>query len=896
MKKFLFSLIAISTALCPVLAAPVSPQSARNIAEKVLDGKRVGSPAKLKGIKVSEENEHPYYVFNAADNNGGYVIVAGDDRLPAVLGYSSEGYLDMDNAPEAMIALLQMSVDNVDRLNISTVNNVGSPVVAPLLGEINWGQDTPFNTMCPVLSGGTTAYVGCVATAMAQMMRYYSYPSKGIGSHSYIDNGKTLSADFGAAEYDWANMPASVPEKPTDAQVKAYSTLSSHLGVAVDMQYAAGGSGAYTHAVAPALRNYFGYSPELRMHTREYYNTDEWMQMISTELDARRPVYYSASSEDSAGGHAFVCDGYDSEGYVHINWGWYGRSNGYFYINHLNPGELGAGGGSGAYNISQEILTGFKPAEDSDVAQPLLFGATRMSCDIFGSTMTVMTFVENLDTDAFDGELSVVLTDLEDKEIKGVVYTQSYKLGGFSVGHPGSEMITLRNVTTTVDVPDGEYHIKLGYHAKGDNSLHIMRHPIGLPGYVKCKVEDKTIKDGVKHVPAPDVVMLTPLAPDGEIYAKGSVRFSVELKNNSSDFRLSSLVLTLKNMNKPEQTFSKTYPVNIYDLSSKTVIMDIDLPDHLEEGNYEVMLAHDKFADNPFSTVDGQPTLVKILPEASKPVLRFTSAPDPYNATTASDNYNRGDIIYANLAVKNYGAEGNCMIILRAAERGNPEHTAVLKGETKNWTKGENASVKMSNNIALDPGVYDCSFYYVASDGKEVDMNASPIEINIEESASPAIEVTEFELPAAMKQGERYPCKVTVRALRNVNGTFYIRARQFTYTNGEIVYMGSMRLNAGETKTLEQNYRPATSLADGKYLTMVEFKEGTVTAPASGHGVYYKEFMLGETGTGVNDIQATQNDAEIEWFTIDGIKVDNPSVPGLYIRRTSARSEKVLIK
>ena len=110
------------------------------------------------------------------------------------------------------------------------------------------------------------------------------------------------------------------------------------------------------------------------------------------------------------------------------------------------------------------------------------------------------------------------------------------------------------------------------------------------------------------------------------------------------------------------------------------------------------------------------------------------------------------------------------------------------------------------------------------------------------------------------------------------------------------MYMGSMRLNAGETKTLEQNYRPASSLTDGKYLTMVEFKEGTVTAPASGHSVYYKEFTLGETGAGIESISAIQDDAEIEWYTIDGIKVESPSSPGLYIRRTSARTEKVLIK
>lgn len=894
MKKYIFSLLALSVA-CAVTAAPVSPEAAKQIAGKVLNGKSIGFPAKVKGINgVSADAAQPYYVFNA--NQGGYVIVAGDDRLPAVLGYSDSGYLDMDNAPEAMLTLLQMSVDNADKVNVSKAVSTGAPVVAPLLGEINWGQDTPFNTMCPKLTSGSTAYVGCVATAMAQLMRYYSYPSRGTGAHSYVDGSLSLSADFGNTEYDWANMPAVVPENPTDAQIKAYSTLSAHLGVAVDMQYAAGGSGAYSHLVAPALRNYFGYSSDLRMHTREYYNTDEWMAMIRTELDAKRPVYYSASSEDSGGGHAFVCDGYDSEGYVHINWGWYGRSNGYFYINHLNPGELGAGGGSGAYNISQEILTGFKPAQQGDAGIPLLFGATRFTCDIFGSTMTTMFYIENLDTETFDGELCVLLTDLEEKEIKSVVHTEAFTLKGFESGRPGAEMVTLRNVTTTADVPNGEYHLKMGYRSKGETAVHVMRHPIGLPSYVKCTVTNKVISDPVKHVPAPNVTMLTPLAPDGDIYAKGSARFNVELKNNSADFRLTSLVLTLKNVDKPEQTYCQTYSVNIYDLSSKSVTMDLDLPENLEKGEYEITLAHDKFLDTPFATKDGNPTQVTILDEVNMPVLRFVAQPDPYNATTTANDYKRGEILYANLSVKNYGAAGDCMIILRAINKQNPEYSTVVRGVTKAWTKGEKGTAVISNNITLDPGTYDCNFYYMAADGKEVLMPASGITINVSESDSPAIEVTEFEIPTSMKQGTAYPYKATVKALRAVNGTFYIRARQFTYTNGELVYMGSIKLNAGETKTITGNYKPGTSLADGKYLTMVEFKEGSVTAPASGHQVYYKEMTIGADQSGVVDIVVEDENAPIEWFTLDGIRISEPSAPGLYIRVRGTKKDKVIVK
>lgn len=897
MKKYIFSLIALLLAPIAVEGAAVSPRTAKNLAEKVLEGKRIKeSPTRIKGRPSSGNNlPQPYYVFNAVEEDGGYAIIAGDDRLPALLGYSMTGHLDMDDAPEAMLAMLQLSVDNVGKLNSHDVQKAGKPVVGPLLGEINWGQDAPFNTMCPSLSGGSKAYVGCVATAMAQMMRYYSFPPKGTGSHSYIDNGMSLSADFGATEYEWSDMPATVPETPTDSQIKAYSTLSAHLGVAVDMQYAASGSGAYTHLVAPALRNYFGYSPSLRMHTREYYNTDEWMSMIRTELDAGRPVYYSASSEDAGGGHAFVCDGYDSEGYVHINWGWYGRSNGYFYINHLNPGELGEGGGSGAYNVSQEILTGMKPADNDGNYTQLLFGATRFSCDIFGSFMTIMTYIENLDTQVFDGELYVVLTDDKEQNIAATIYSQAYDMSGFSSGRPASQLITLREVPVTVDLPDGEYHIKLAYRATKDNTVHILRHPVGLPSYVKCKVAGKTIVTGDKHVPVPNVSMLTPLVPDGEIYARGSARFSVNLKNNSSDFRLTSLELTLKNRNNPEQVMSKTFQVNIYDLSEKSVIMEIDLPETLEEGEYEVVLSHEKYAAYPFSTFNGEPTIVTVLPESEHPVLRLTDNPDPYNVSDGSKDFKRGDMFYADLFVKNYGSEGECMVLMRAIDRQNPEKQYVLKGDAKSWKQGESFTVRLSNTLALDPSVYDCSFYYMASDGKEVPMKSAPIEFVLSESDSPAIEITDFQLPPAMKRGESFPYSITVKALRSVSGTLYVRLRQYTYTNGELIYMGSVRMNAGETQTISKNYSPSQSLSDGRYLTMVELKDGNKMIPASGYNEYYKEVTLVDSASGVIETDVEEVECEPIWFTIDGIRIKEPLMPGIYICRKGDKSTKMIV-
>lgn len=878
-------------------AAPVSPRAARVLAEELLQKEIISVPTGVKKVKgMSLSDETPYYIFNAADSQGGYVIVAGDDRLPAVLGYSQTGKLDLSNAPEGLWALLEMSARSVNGAEKKDIKGGSAPVVAPLLGDINWGQDAPFNKKCPVLSSGKNAYVGCVATAMAQMMRYYSYPVKGNGSASYDYAGVSHNADFGATTYDWANMPAAVPETPTDVQIDAYSTLSYHLGVAVQMQYDAGGSGAYTHLVAPALRKYFGYSPSLRMFTREYYNTDEWMAMIRTELDAGRPVYYSATSEDMLGGHAFVCDGYDSEGYVHINWGWYGNSNGYFYINHLNPGDLGAGAGSGAYNISQEILTGFKPAAAGDVEKSMIYGATRLAGDLAGGALLIMTFIENIDLDDFDGELYVVLTDPEENEIKATLFSQSYHLGGFSNGRPGSENVTLRNIPLSAQVENGEYHIKLAYKSTNDPETRLLRHPIGLPSHIKCRVRNGEITSVEKYEPTPKGELLTELLPDGEIYVNGSARFITNVKNNSSDFRFSKLILTLQNIADPQMSYSKSYDVDVYDLSSKEVIMDLDLPETLKEGEYSVTLCHDKFETLPFATADGKETTVTILPEAKSPVLRFTRNPDPYNATTATTIYKRGDILISSLDIKNYGAAGDALVLMRAVNRDNPEKSTVIKGVVKSWTKGEQAKEALSNTVALDPGMYDCYFYYADSTGKEIPMYAAAVNMEVEECASSAIEVTGFELPSQMKAGERYPYRITIKALRSVNGTFYLRMRQFTYTNGELVNMTSgVRLNAGEEKTIEGNYRVGSTLAEGNYLTMVEFKEGTVTAPASGHSVYYKEIRLGDDNSGVDIVTEEYDEGEESWVTLDGVKIAAPSAPGIYIHKNGSKVSKVIL-
>jgi hypothetical protein len=165
-------------------------------------------------------------------------------------------------------------------------------------------------------------------------MHYWKYPTTGWGSHSYSNAGVTLSADFGNTTYDWDHMPDSLTESSSDAEVNAVATLLYHCGVSVDMYYTQNGSGANTKDVPNAMVRYFSYSKQIHWEKRSTYNDEEWLALLKGNLDLLQPVYYNGSGNH--GGHAFVCDGYDSNDLLHFNWGW-GVANGYFSLGNLNP-------------------------------------------------------------------------------------------------------------------------------------------------------------------------------------------------------------------------------------------------------------------------------------------------------------------------------------------------------------------------------------------------------------------------------------------------------------------------------------------------------------------------------------------------------------------------------
>lgn len=326
---------------------------------------------------VSKPSKNCFYVFNKGVKDGFIIVAADDCVLTEVLGYCNSGEYDNNNMPANFkwwIDQYQREIDYAIKNGLNTTSTIQpfSTSVSPLLGNIAWDQGDPYNLLCPTLTnanGETERTVtGCVATATAQVMRYYKWPAQGTGSNSYTweAGGKILEADFAKSTYDWDNMTETYNSNSTTAEINAVAELMYDCGISCNMEYnlsSVGGSAASAYDQVIGLYNYFKYDIGMEHLTRNYYKLTDWNNIIKNEIDNKRPILYRGTG--SGGGHAFIIDGYNTSGYFHFNWGWGGSSDGYFVTTALNPGELGIGGGAGGFNYNQGMTIGVQPARSS---------------------------------------------------------------------------------------------------------------------------------------------------------------------------------------------------------------------------------------------------------------------------------------------------------------------------------------------------------------------------------------------------------------------------------------------------------------------------------------------------------------------------------------------------
>ena len=374
-RRYVILVLSYLLAVGAAEANPVTENQAREIASRFMATKSptlklsAGAPT-LAATPVTRQAA--FYVFNSAVADKGFVIVAGDDRLPAVLGYSDSGSFDADAVPPAMQEWLDGYAAQVEAIAAGATPEVRTVLrlpIAPLL-PVHWGQGAPYNVLLPHVDGSSYAhaYVGCVATAMAQILGYWRYPPRPTQTiPGYTSDEGTVQMTMPPLEpmdFDWENMhPAYYVNDSTSEACQAVANLMLYSTTAMKSNFGKTQTSAAFIDIPDVLMTYFGYKNTAHYINRASFSTQSWEDAIYDELWAGCPVAYTGSKLSA--GHAFVCDGYDGEGRFHINWGWEGKSNGYFFLNLLNPDSEGIGSAAGNYSYVklQMAVIGLMPGD-----------------------------------------------------------------------------------------------------------------------------------------------------------------------------------------------------------------------------------------------------------------------------------------------------------------------------------------------------------------------------------------------------------------------------------------------------------------------------------------------------------------------------------------------------
>jgi len=461
---------------------------------------------KGRRAKAKAANVNDYYVFNVG-NNDGFVIVSGDDRTTSILGYADQGSISDDTMPDGLRYLLNGYVEQMEWLDEHGVegneeNNesdkackarrlaAARTAIAPLI-QTRWDQITPYNNNCPKINGEKTV-TGCVATTLAQLMYYYQYPTEACNAIpgytlTTMDKDKqTYTTDLNGLEattFNWDDMSKTYGSgSSTDANA-AVAKLMQYCGWSLQMIYglsANGGSSSYSECIPSAIKDYFGYDGGVHHTYRKNYNYVDWVNLIYSELAERRPV--ALGGQSAGGGHSFVCDGYDTNDYFHINWGWGGSSDGYYRLSLLNPYEQGAGGSStlDGFSFSQDAVIGIQPPISGTTDYCLSLEALQFSgSDNNSSTKTITR--ENVSSNFTDIELyatlcsykagthsfdyAVQMVDSNGNVVHTLASADNNSMKFNTDLHP-----VLTNLTIPSNVAEGTYYIKVVSRPNGTNT------------------------------------------------------------------------------------------------------------------------------------------------------------------------------------------------------------------------------------------------------------------------------------------------------------------------------------------------------------------------------------------------------------------------------------------
>ncbi|MDE6268425.1 MAG: C10 family peptidase [Muribaculaceae bacterium] len=563
-KSFLIGVPMLVTMMLAVAlnaeAKQIDKDTAASIAENFFNSRIIGTKAggvKAKSVSVDKSivnvsAEPAYYVF-APEAADGFVIVSAEENSAPIVGYSLDAKFDGEKLPDALKAYLSDYTKVVNAISDGKIEykpqTKGGEAVAPLM-KVKWNQGNPYNLYTPNF-GDKQAPTGCVATAIAQVMKYYEFPPKGNG---------TVTCGYGSQElgqaYDWSNMLDEYTGwdensyNYTAEQAEAVATLMRDIGYSVNMSYGANESAAPSAMVASAMCKHFNYSPDIRYRYRDSYTTQAWIDEIRENLLRGEPVLYSGT--DGMYGHEFVCDGIDAEDFLHINWGWGGMSDGYFDVSILSPDNLGIGAGNGAYYRDQDMVVNIRPGEATanylETRLPLTLGEiySYNETDADGKLTNQSSISLNAlcwnstGADVEWGEYSLGAALKDDKgQLLGIYGLNSVSSIQESYGKYVYGYLPCGDMIRNGELPDGHYTMSIacvkgnGYDQTPDN-YDVTEISAGDLNRLAI-----TVKDGVVYVDDPEnmkynnpaKIKLVSFGSTGKLYTGMNQEITLKMKN-----------------------------------------------------------------------------------------------------------------------------------------------------------------------------------------------------------------------------------------------------------------------------------------------------------------------------------------------------------------------------
>lgn len=540
MRKTIVQLILVLAAYTNLYA---QQRTRTECAQLAMESGYVKYPIEVEGVssakaKIAGKVYTPYCIYNDSISDR-FVIISGDRRMQPILGYG-EGNFNPNEIPAGLVDMLDSYSDVYEFIqNVPFEDNQDSKIltsgittpIVPLISS-KWGQDIPFNNNTPRLGKYERTASGCVATAMAQIMKYYNYPSSGKGFYSYTTetHGLSVQEDFSQTRFEWWNMLHSYRGNFSQIEGTAVATLMKSCGVSVSMDYD-NSSGAYSSDVPYALINNFGYNPNVQYYAKQYFSDEEWENIILNELRNGRPMLYSATDADE-GGHAFILDGVDANGLFHFNWGWEGSNDGYFAINALTPRNY-------RYNSNHAIVCHIQP-EEAEQKEDVFF-ASSFNCSQFEASVNdrLQFFLNSCycyaNTTSYsrhitaNWDLSVGIFDSHDNLVQtGEIVTRS----GEAQKNVGSFYLSIKPNLNILN-PDLTYYIKPIVSQSGSQEYSVVRTSGGENNQYKLTVRGYkfSINDQLESVFSENGInyMISSTSERTVTATKGDYHFSVNV-------------------------------------------------------------------------------------------------------------------------------------------------------------------------------------------------------------------------------------------------------------------------------------------------------------------------------------------------------------------------------